>query len=355
MNARILTLIFAIFLLFPAMHGCGSSEAQNDTAAQTAEGDDAQQERVIPVKVEPVQPGPLKDILVLPGETEPDKDVALAAERPGQIEWVGVSEGDEVFPGRRIAMIDADSLRAALDKTEASYELAEKQADRREDLYNNNFISKEELDQTRTALTTARATLREAQVAFDQGVIESPIHGIVNDLHVDEGEYVNPGSPVADLLDIDSIRINVNVPELDVRWLKAGDKTMVRVDAYPDEMWNGVIDFVGYKADDKTKTFPVRVIVDNADGRIRPGMLARVVFLRRIIPDALSVPLFAVQDKGGERIVFVEQNGTAQSRIVEFGVLDGERVQITKGLDPGDKLIVVGQNEVEDGTKVKAQ
>ena len=85
---------------------------------------------------------------------------------------------------------------------------------------------------------------------------------------------------------------------------------------------------------------------------IRPGMIGRVAFVRRAISDAVAAPLFSLVDKGGERIVFVEKDGVAESRTVSIGVIEGDRVQITSGLKAGDHLIVKGHTEVEDGMKV---
>ena len=84
-------------------------------------------------------------------------------------------------------------------------------------------------------------------------------------------------------------------------------------------------------------------------------MIGRVVFQRRVITDAVAIPLFAIVDKGGERIVFIEKDGVAQSRTISIGVIEGDRIQITSGLDFGDHLIVKGHTEVEDGMKVIAQ
>jgi membrane fusion protein (multidrug efflux system) len=193
------------------------------------------------------------------------------------------------------------------------------------------------------------------QIEYERGFLKAPLTGTVNHLFVDEGEFVDKGKPFVDLVNVDKIKINVNVPELDVRYLKVGQKTMVRVDAFQDRDLLGVIDFVAYKADPATKTFHVKVIVDNPNHDIRPGMIARVAFLRRIIPDALAAPLFSIVDKGGERILFVEKDGIAHARPISIGVIEGDKIQITKGLEPGDHLIVVGQKEVEEGMKVQVQ
>lgn len=306
------------------------------------------------VLVSEVVPATLHDYLTLPGATEALRDVTVAAERGGRVEAIGPVEGDVVEQGEVIAKIDMDKAEADLSKAQSAYNLAQKQASRRKELRGKNLLSQEELDQANTDLESATSDLTQAQVNYDQGLVRSPIRGRINDLAVDPGEYVNVGDTVAEIVDVTRIRINVNVPELDVRYLSKGQTVDVSVDAYPGQVWTGEVDFVAYKADESTKTFRTRVVVDNTDGRIRPGMLARVRLTRQVVENAVSVPLFAIMDKGGERIIFVEENGFARARTIEFGVIDGGRVQILKGLAIGEKLIVSGQATIEEGVPVEA-
>ena len=109
--------------------------------------------------------------------------------------------------------------------------------------------------------------------------------------NVDIGEFIDTGKPIADIINIKRIKINVRVPELDIRFVLQGQKTPVRIDAFPDRTLSGTVDFVAFKADPATKTFLVRTVIENPFGDIRPGMIARVAFVRRVIPDALLAPL----------------------------------------------------------------
>jgi membrane fusion protein (multidrug efflux system) len=97
------------------------------------------------------------------------------------------------------------------------------------------------------------------------------------------------------------------------------------------------------------------VLVENSAREIRPGMIARVALIRREVPDALAVPIFAILNKGGERVLFVEKDGVAMARTISVGIIEGERVQITSGLSPGDRVIVSGHMEVEEGMRVELQ
>lgn len=338
-----------LFLIPLAFGGCRGSESRAEP------GKTQDPVKVVKVDVVEVKPMPLRDVLVLPGETEPWQDVLVAADKDGRVEWIGLKEGDEVKKGQLLARIDVSALKAIITRAEASSELANDLYERRKTLFDRGIVHQEALERALTDKALAKSDLVKAKVEYDRGFPHSPISGTVNHLHVDEGEFVNRGKPMMDLVNVDRIKIHVNVPELDVRYLKKGQDVMVGIDAFPDRKMRGKVDFISFKADPATKTFRVRVLIENPDHEIRPGMIARVVFLRRLIPDALSAPLFSILDKGGERILFVEKDGVAHARTVSIGVIEGDRVQITDGLKPGDHLIVTGQRDVEEGMKVQVQ
>lgn len=359
MSRNIVAYMLLAFLFAGSVSGCGQANGADDdkkseVAAQdtTSAAPARAARKEVLVEVENVAPRALRDILTLPGQTEALHDVTLSSERAGRVEWIGPTEGDQVKKGEVLVKIDLAVLSAALDRAQAEYDLAMATVKRRRTLFADRVLSQEELDQAETEVLKTESVMRTAKVEYEQGIVRSPIGGSVEDVIVDPGEYVKQGDPVISLVNIETLRINVNVPEMDVRYIKKGDKTRVTVDAYPEERWTGEIDFVAHKADPATKTFKARIVVDNADKRIRPGMIARVRFLRRLIPDALTAPLFAVLDRGGEQMVYVVEDGIAKARQVELGVIDRDRIQILKGLEIGDALIIAGQNQVEEGMAV---
>ena len=348
LHSRVGVLVLIGFLLMPLV-GCDQKQDLTQSEAEV------NSKKAVKVGILKVEPKPMKDVLVLPGETKPWKDITLASDLDGLVEWIGFEEGDEVKKGDLLVKIDASALKAAWDNAKANHKLAEELYKRRKKLHERNIISQEELDQSRNQLKVAEGSLRQLKVQYEHGFVHSPIDGVINNLFVDPGEFVGRGGSVVEVVNVEKIEIIVNVPELDVNYFKTGGPAMFRVDAIPNRDFGGVIDFVALKADPATKTFRVKVLVDNEDGQVRPGMIARVAFLRRVIPDALAVPLFAVVDRGGERLVFVEKDGMAQARTINVGVITGDSVQITQGLKPGDKVIVTGQNDVQEGTKVLVQ
>jgi len=341
----LLTLLLAAF----ALTGCKDKEsiAQIDGNSNAAPA--------VAVSVVEVKPVAMRDVVFLPGETEAYEDVQVAANTSGRVEWIGLREGQAVKKGELLVKIDVSALKASLEHAKAAYKLADDLCQRRQRLYDNKIIAQEELDQSETQVKLAAADLEQVKVRYNHGFPKSPITGIINHLYLDVGEYADLGKPIADIVNIDRIKINVRVPELDVRYVKKGQSTPIKIDAFSDRTLMGIVDFVAFKADPATKTFLVRSVIDNPNHDIRPGMIGRVAFVRRMIPDAVAAPLFAIVDKGGERIVFVEKEGVAESRVISIGVIEGDRVQITSGLDIGDHLIVKGHTEVEDGMKVIVQ
>jgi membrane fusion protein (multidrug efflux system) len=343
--------LFLAVLLWAGFLATGCKD--NEGLATTE--NNSNQAPVIPVSIIEVKPVPMRDVTLLPGTTEAWQDVQVSADTPGRIEWIGPREGERVNKGDLLLKIDVSALKAALDHAAAQFKLADDLYQRRRRLFERKIIAREELDQSETQRTLAATDYEQIKVKYDQGFPQSPISGIINYLYVDAGEFIDTGKPLAEIVNIDRIKINVRVPELDIRFVRIGQKTPVRIDAFPEKELTGVVDFVAFKADPATKTFLVRTVIDNPFADIRPGMIARVVFVRQFIPDALAAPLFALVDKGGERLVFVEKDGVAHSRTVSIGVIEDDRVQITGGLSAGDHLIVKGQTEVEDGMKVSVK
>jgi membrane fusion protein (multidrug efflux system) len=343
----------AALVILWAMSGLGCN--RSESSPQPAKNEEQEQRKLVQVSVVTVEPSPIRDIIVLPAQTEAWQDVRVAADTAGRVDWIGPREGHEVKKDQLMAKIDVSALRAALDRAEAAFKLAEELYQRRKQLFERKIVNQEELDRSRTESILAQGNLRQTRIEYQRGFTQAPISGFVNYLYVDEGEFVDKGKPLLDLVNVDKIKINVDVPELDVRFIRTGQKVKVTVDALPGSEWEGTVDFVAYKADPPTKTFQVRVIIANAGHRVRPGMVARVAFLRRVIPDAVTAPLFALVEKSGERMVFVEKDGVVQARTVSIGVIEGDRIQITRGLNPGDRLVVAGQTFVEEGMRVHVQ
>jgi len=338
----ILTACCAILVLA----GCGDEKSEANITVP---------EKAVEVVVSRVEPVTLEDTLMLPGHTEPDKDVCVSSESTGTVIWLGVKEGDWVEKGALIARLDSASSGARFDKAKAAKKLAFEQLRRRRELLEKGVLAQEEFDQMEAELARTEASLKEMLVNVEYGVVRAPIAGIINKRYVDRGERLTAGAKVVDIVDPSIIRAIIHVPEMDIPYITKGQKVTVSVDAIPGKARKGVVEFVSFKANEASKTFEVRVLTDNKDGFIRAGMLARVSLLRRSLHDAITTPLFAIINQGGERILYVEEDGIARARTIKIGIIENDRAQVLEGLKAGDNLIVAGHTMVEDGMRVVVQ
>jgi len=342
-------------LLALALLASCSGSSSPEEAQEQVQGEDSGEQsshREVNVEVQDVAPAEVRDVVVLPGSAEAWKEVVLSAETSGRVEKLLVDEGDAVHQGQVLAHIDVTALNAVLNQAQARLDLLQDQLRRRENLFAREIIAEEELDHIRAEHIQAQEALRHARIEYQRGVLRAPLSGRVNRLQVEAGEFVDRGHAMVDVVNIDRLKFQVQVPEMDVRFMRVGQSTRVVVDAFPELELQGKTHFVAYKGDSATKTFRVEVVVDNDQGLLRPGMIAKVAFVRRIIPETVAIPLSALIDRGGERLVYVLEDGKARAREVEIGVIEKNRVQITSGLDFGDRLIVTGQRQVDDGMAV---
>ncbi len=313
-------------------------------------------EKVVSVAVEELKAEDVDESLTLPGTLEAWEDLTLAAELPGMVKAIGMREGDKVARGEVIARIDPEAQEAELIKAEADLSLQKKNLARLEQLLGDRFVSQKEVDEARKAMEVARAELHRARVDLDKSILRSPVDGILDQLLVDRGEYVTPGTPVAVVVQVDRLKALVEVPEKDVQYLQLGQPVQVvpaSIGGADGPALPGEIIYLAFKADPVTRTFVAKVAVDNAEGRLRPGMILRVVLARRSLDQVVTAPLSAVMEREGGKVVMVEQDGFARLRPVLPGGVVGDRLIIRTGLQAGERLIVRGQQLVADGAKVR--
>ncbi len=307
------------------------------------------------VSVAPVVRSDLQERFTLPGTLEAWEDLTLAAEEAGVVRWIGPQEGDEVEKDAAILRIDPETLEANLARDQAEFDLQQNHFERLQRLVEKKLVSRQEFEDGRQILEVARAKLKLAQVALEKSTLKSPVTGVLDRLLVDRGEYVSVGTPAAVVVQVDRLKVLVDVPEKDIPFLQVGQQ--VEVIAAPvigpsGPVRSGEIIHLAYKADPTTRTYRAKMAVENADRRLRPGMIVRVGLVRRALTQVVAVPLFALVDRDGAKVVYVEDQGVARLRPVVPGAVIGEQIVIQQGLKGGERLIVKGQHLVADGLPV---
>ncbi|MEM6960013.1 MAG: efflux RND transporter periplasmic adaptor subunit, partial [Myxococcota bacterium] len=200
-------------------------------------------------------------------------------------------------------------------------------------------------------VAAARAALRVANVASSRSVIRAPFAGTVAALDVERGEVAAPGVPLVRLVKLSPVHISLSVPDRDVASLRPGMEVRVQADANGG-VGTGVVERVSPAADLRTRAFEVRVEVANEGRQLLPGMIAEVEVSGASIEGAVVVPQYTLVTALEENGVFVEVDGKAVWRPVRVGRVVRDQVLIEDGLAVGERLIVTGHRELQEGDDV---
>jgi membrane fusion protein (multidrug efflux system) len=298
-------------------------------------------------------PGMLRDRLNLPGILEPWESLGILAEVRGSIEEVLVKEGQHVKQGDLIARTDTIDYENKINSIKASYDLAIINLKRLSGLLKKEIISQSEIDKIKAEVQSLEADLAIAKVQLERCFIRSSISGIVNKLPAKKGIYLAVGDPVATVLDIERLKVNVGIPEADVHAVRKLDSFEVSIEALGNKVVTGMKNFLAVAPESQAQLYRLELEVENESEEILPGMFARVEIVKEEFPAAIAIPLYSVISRDNKHYVYLEENGVAKLQEVKLGILDGWQIQITEGLSPGQKVVVVGQRSVDEGQKLK--
>jgi len=302
------------------------------------------------ITVLPIEPiREMDETFDLYGVAEPNRVVQVAAEVPGQVERYGapdapgsVREGANVQAGDLLVVLNKDLLQAEYDQAKTRAEFDRLEYDRVRNAVEENVATSLELERAEAAMKVSRAQFKTAEIRLKRAEIFSPADGVLDALPVEVGEYVNVGQCVARIVDRDTLKVVLDVPENDVRYLKVGQAEQVLPDGRGGESVVGKITFISELADEQTRTSRVEITVDNRDRKLRAGRIVLARLSRRHLKDVVMIPLRAVIPEEHGKSVYVESNGKAERRAVELGFFKDDDVRIVKGLSKGDRLIVEG-------------
>jgi len=297
----------------------------------------------------------LPDTFELPAVVEPNRVVTVSAEFEGRIERIHCKEGCEVNAGDLLIELNSDLIRPTHEMAKAQVERDQIEYDRMKNLVAGDATSRRDLDDATTRLAVSKAQLEQVTARLERTQIVAPLGGVLNDLPLEEGEYVKVGTPVAEIVETRVVKVVVDVPEKDIVFFETGREAEVRVqteDQDKDKWLTGKITFISELADRQTRSTRMEISVSNEDRLVRGGQIVSVRLTRRILKDAVMIPLLAVIPMEDGNTVYVVNSSEASRREVKLGIIKGDRVEIRSGVEPGDKLIVAGHRFVAPGQKV---
>lgn len=351
----------AVALLAALAAGCGGSEQGSGAAAQSASsrggrgGGPDGMPIIVPVVTQPVENGRIARSVTVSGTVAPIRTVGVNAQLAGALRTVVVEEGTAVRAGEVLATVDDREISARLASAEAGYEVARASFDRAELLRAERFITAAEHERDRAALAAAEAQRDQLRTQLGYATIAAPITGMVTEKLVEAGDVVGVQTRLFSVADLSTMVVRVQVSELDVVDLSAGDPAELVLDAFPDRAIEGRIRRVFPAADPATRLVPVEVAIRGESARIaRPGFLARVTFDMGAKENVRLVPASAiVRDVNGAEALFVVDRERAARRTVRTGVTSEGRVEIVDGVEPGEIVVVTGTNNLQDGATVR--
>ncbi|TEB10787.1 Macrolide export protein MacA [Pelotomaculum propionicicum] len=364
-----LTVLLLFFLLASLLSGCGGKKPAGSESSATA------------VEVVTVTKTDMNKFFNTSGKIEAAGKATIAPKVTGRVAAVNVKLGDQVEKGQVLFQIEAKDAynqltqsRATLGMSQVSYDTAvqalkdaQSNYDRYKALFESGAVSNNDLEQAETKLVNAQLSLEQCrqQMNKDQATLDiaqdnyydysvtAPIAGLVGEVNVENGEMVNSQKDAAVIVNIDTVKVEASVPESVVNTIKPGSKVTVTI-ASLNKSVEGTVTAVAPKTDATTMGYPVEVTIANPDGEIKPGMTVKIDLFTGALQKIIAVPVDAVIEQDGQHIVYIVEDGKAKEVYVETGVSNDSRIEITKGLEEGQSVIVQGNRLLSDGQQVKA-
>ncbi len=394
-------LLYTLLILAAMLTACSGSKSAN------AKADHKNDETAIAVEVAtaPVLERSTRRGIEVVGSLEAEDEVTVSSQASGNLEEIGVDVGTPVRRGQAIGRIDERELRLKVEQAEAALRQAEarlgvvpgqridpqKQQDviqakaglerarydwtAAQKLVDQGAISRQQLDVSQRAFEQAearyqaalenvrnleavlaekRASLDLSRKQLNDSAILSPLTGIVKEKLASRGEYLQPGKAVATIVQINPLRLRLEVPEAFAASISRGQAVTLRVDAFADREFHGQIKRINPSVNERNRSLIAEAEVPNESGLLRPGMFARAQVVSKTEGMAMMVPERAVVSLAGVNKVFVVEGERAIERQVKIGTRDGSLVEILEGVRVGERVITTNTDKLHDGITVSA-
>lgn len=288
------------------------------------------------------------------GVVEEEQSTMVSFTGMAVLKSVKVSEGQPVRKGQLLATIDDAQARHALDAAKSALDQALDAKARMKQLHDKNSLPDIKWVEVESKVQQAQATYDMCKKSLEDCAAYAPCSGVVGSKIMAVGENVLPTEPVLTILSIDRVKVRVSIPEREIASITAQTPSTITVEALPGESFNGKAIEKGVSADAVTHTYDIRILLDNPQQRLLPGMVAKVMLQESDVAEApLTLPVKAVQQATDKTLfVWVVRDGKARRQTVTVGKTNGNRIAVASGLAEGEKVIVEGYQKVGDGTPV---
>jgi len=283
------------------------------------------------------------------GTVRPELSAAIEAKVSGRISRLLVVPGQLVKAGERLIQLDAHEIQSRLDQATAARQQAENDLKRATDLLQQKILSQSEFDNAQSKFRQFAAAEAEAKTMLGYTDILAPFDGVITRKLADVGDLAQPGKPLLQMENPNTLRFEADVPEALIGNVKLGDKLAVRIAGVGREI-EGTVSEMSPAADPNSRTYLVKLDLPGAQG-VRSGQFGRVAVPTGEV-SAIRVPAAAVIQRGQMELVFVVASGHAELRLVKSGSRIGDELELVSGLNPGELVVTDGSAALTDGQPV---
>ena len=323
-------------------------------------------EQEVNVRVQTAENRSLRPFVESVGTLKPYEEVIVSSEVDGILRSIRVDDGSAVSRGQLIAEIkdtdyrlDAGRAEAVLKQAEASLANAGQEHQRKESLYREELVTKQQFDDISARLALAQGDLERAKSGLAlareklaRTKIFAPMAGMVKEKKVTAGDYIRNGTNLVSVIRTDLLKLSFSVPEKDVGSLREGQDIMFTADSFPGRKYQGKVKTLYPNLDEKTRSLPVEALVANHGGSLKPGFFTRVTLYTGPAKDTVIIPITALLYDNSSTKLFAVEGNRAKEKAVKTGRKYGEFMEITEGLKAKEIVVTVGQNNLMEGVLV---
>ncbi|MCF0058610.1 efflux RND transporter periplasmic adaptor subunit [Dyadobacter sp. CY356] len=289
------------------------------------------------------------------GSFSPNRKIEIRPQAGGEIVRLPITEGQHIGTGQLVAKLDDDQLRFQVEALQVTLEGHQNDLRRFEVLVKGDAVPAVNIERTKLSIRSTQAQIKQLNKQIANTTISAPFSGIITSKMVEKGSVVSIGTPMAEITDISSLKLVVNVPEKAIHQFRMGQSIPVQTEVYPDAKFPGKVTMISAEGDE-AHNYPVEITVPNTtDNPLKAGMYGSIANLNEVKGQSLAVPRQAIMGSAKEPQLYVVENGKAVLKNVSIGNSTNEYYEITKGLKAGDRVVTSGQINLQNGTLVSAQ
>ena len=266
--------------------------------------------------------------------------------------------GDKVRKGALIVRIEDKSYEngISIETKRLNLELAEQEQVKTKSLYDKGGATLTEVKNSEVKIMNSRLDYENAQMNLEKMNIRAPFDGVIVNLpHFSAEAKLNSGTSVVTIMDYSSMLLEINLPESAINEVKVGQKAYITHYTLPKDTIIGEITELSPAISSETRTFKGKLVIDNKDLLIRPGMFVKADIVTESHSSTIVIPKNIVRNERNRRVVFVVDQGIARAKNIRLGLEDKNTVEVLGGLEKNDQLVIRGFETLRDGSRVKIQ